>query len=72
MSGRNTCTGGEAVRVSEGHGGIRGTRVVWMGDHDHIATMGFSRMSDRQVGMCEIGAVKNDHTGSVLRSLDTP
>ncbi|KAI9507163.1 microtubule binding protein [Russula earlei] len=52
-------TGGEPVRVGEGHGGIKGARVVWMGDRDRIATTGFSRMSDRQVGVWETGALKN-------------
>lgn len=54
--------GGEAVRVTEGHGGIKGARVVWMGDRDRIATTGFSRMSDRQVGVWELGALKNVKT----------
>ena len=36
--------GGDPVRVGEGHGGIKGARVV---------TTGFSRMSDRQVGVWE-------------------
>ncbi|KAH9956997.1 microtubule binding protein [Russula dissimulans] len=52
-------TGGEAVRVGEGHGGIKGARVVWMGDCDRVATTGFSRMSDRQVGVWETGSLKN-------------
>jgi coronin-1B/1C/6 len=56
------CASGEAVRVTEGHGGIKGARVVWMGDRDRIATMGFSRMSDRQVGVWEIGGLKNVKT----------
>ncbi|KAH9964309.1 microtubule binding protein [Russula compacta] len=51
--------GGEAVRVGEGHGGIKGARVVWMGDRDRIATTGFSRMSDRQVGVWETGGLKS-------------
>jgi coronin-1B/1C/6 len=51
--------GGEAVRVGEGHAGVKGARVVWMGEHDRIATTGFSRMSDRQVGVWEVGALKN-------------
>ena len=54
--------GGEAVRVGEGHGGIKGARVVWMGDRDRIATTGFSRMSDRQVSVWETGALKNVKT----------
>jgi len=52
-------TGGDAVRVGEGHGGIKGARVVWMGEHDKIATTGFSRMSDRQLSIWETGALAN-------------
>ncbi|KAH9040316.1 microtubule binding protein [Lactarius deliciosus] len=54
--------GGDAVRVGEGHGGIKGARVVWLGDRDRIATTGFSRMSDRQVCVWETGALKNVRT----------
>ncbi|ESK81997.1 actin-binding protein [Moniliophthora roreri MCA 2997] len=52
-------TGGEAVRVTDGHGGIKGARVVWMGDLDKIATTGFSKMSERQVGIWETGGLGN-------------
>ncbi|KAF7308156.1 Coronin [Mycena chlorophos] len=52
-------TGGEAVRVTDGHGGIKGSRVVWMGEHDRIATTGFSKMSDRQVAVWETGGLGN-------------
>ncbi|KIL60839.1 hypothetical protein M378DRAFT_167650 [Amanita muscaria Koide BX008] len=51
--------GGDAVRTSDGHGGVKGARVVWMGEHDRIATTGFSRMSDRQVGIWETGGLGN-------------
>jgi len=60
--------GGDAVRVSEGHGGIKPARVVWMGDRDRIATTGFSRMSDRQVGVWETGALKNLKTTTLDQS----
>ncbi|KAL4061949.1 microtubule binding protein [Scleroderma citrinum] len=50
-------TGGDAVRVTDGHGGIKGARVTWMGDTDRIATTGFSKMSDRQVGIWETGGL---------------
>ncbi|KAI0726368.1 microtubule binding protein [Fomitopsis betulina] len=50
---------GEAVRVAEGHGGIKGARVVWMGERDNIATTGFSKMSDRQVAIWETGGLSN-------------
>ncbi|RDB27774.1 Coronin-like protein crn1 [Hypsizygus marmoreus] len=55
-------TGGEAVRIVDSHGGIKGSRVTWMGDHDKIATTGFSKMSDRQVGIWETGGLKNVKT----------
>lgn len=51
--------GGDAVRTVDGHGGIKGARVTWMGDRDRIATTGFSRMSDRQVGIWETGGLGN-------------
>ncbi|KAF7311164.1 Coronin [Mycena kentingensis (nom. inval.)] len=49
--------GGEAVRVTDGHGGIKGSRVVWMGTNDRLATTGFSKMSDRQVGVWDAGSL---------------
>ncbi|RDX40215.1 WD40 repeat-like protein [Lentinus brumalis] len=65
-------TGGDPVRVGEGHSGIKGARVVWMGDKDRIATTGFSKMSDRQVALWETGSLSNvktitiDQTSGVL------
>lgn len=52
-------TGGDPVRVTEGHGGIKGARVVWMGEKDSFATTGFSKMSDRQVGIWDAGSLNN-------------
>ncbi|KAG6909516.1 hypothetical protein DXG01_017073 [Tephrocybe rancida] len=54
--------GSEAVRIVDGHGGIKGSRVAWMGDLDKIATTGFSKMSDRQVGIWETGGLGNVKT----------
>lgn len=34
-----------------GHTGAKNSRVVWMGDHDRIATTGFSKMSERQLAL---------------------
>lgn len=34
--------GTEAVHITDGHGGIKGSRVVWLGDRDRIATTGVS------------------------------
>lgn len=59
--------GSEAVRVTDGHGGIKGSRVVWLGDRDRIATTGFSKMSDRQLSLWETGGLTNLET----ESLDT-
>ena len=61
-------TGAEPVRVTEGYGGIKGTRVVWMGEHDRIATTGFSKMSDRQVSIWETGGLGNVKTLTIDQS----
>ena len=37
-----------------GHAGAKNSRAVWMGEHDRIATTGFSKMSDRQLGLWDI------------------
>ncbi|KAI0924162.1 hypothetical protein AcW1_006353 [Taiwanofungus camphoratus] len=63
---------GEAVRITEGHGGIKGARVVWLGEKDNIATTGFSKMSDRQIAIWETAGLRNvkmstiDQTSGVL------
>ncbi|KAF9267620.1 microtubule binding protein [Marasmius fiardii PR-910] len=52
--------GGEAVSVADGHGGIKGARVLWMGELDRVATTGFSKMSERQIGVWDVsGGLKN-------------
>lgn len=39
--------------VSEGqaHAGAKNQRVVWLGNSDRLATTGFSKLSDRQIGI---------------------
>ena len=54
--------GGEAVRITDGHGGIKGARIAWMGDTGKFATTGFSKMSDRQVSIWEAGGLSNVKT----------
>ncbi|KIW49871.1 hypothetical protein PV05_11511 [Exophiala xenobiotica] len=39
-----------------GHAGAKNSRAVWMGEHDRVATTGFSRMSDRQLALWDIRA----------------
>ncbi|KAG8835250.1 Coronin-like protein crn1 [Serendipita sp. 400] len=60
--------GGDAVRTVEGHGGIKGARVVWMGDTGRIATTGFSKMSDRQLSIWDSGTLANIKTLSIDQS----
>ncbi|KAK0224493.1 hypothetical protein EDD85DRAFT_859442 [Armillaria nabsnona] len=62
-------TGGDAVRAVDGHGGIKGTRVTWMGDLGKIATTGFSKMSERQVGIWDVGqSLANEKTTALDQS----
>ncbi|KZT59066.1 putative CRN1-a coronin [Calocera cornea HHB12733] len=60
--------GGEAVRSADGHPGVKGARVAWMGDMDRFATTGFSRMSDRQVGVWDAGSLKSEKMTTVDQS----
>ncbi|TFK19401.1 microtubule binding protein [Coprinopsis marcescibilis] len=60
--------GSEAVRINDGHSGIKGSRVVWMGDLDRIATTGFSKMSERQAIIWETGGLTNVKTISLDQS----
>lgn len=60
--------GGEPVRVTDGHTGIKGSRVVWMGDKDRIATTGFSKVSDRQLALWETGSLHNITTMNIDQS----
>ncbi|KAF9175238.1 Coronin-like protein crn1 [Mortierella sp. AD011] len=39
------------VLQGDSHSGVKGSRVVWMGNSDRLATTGFSKMSDRQVNI---------------------
>lgn len=42
------------THVVPGHAGAKNSRVTWMGEHDRVATTGFSKMSDRQLGLWDI------------------
>ncbi|WWC57752.1 uncharacterized protein I303_100287 [Kwoniella dejecticola CBS 10117] len=57
--------GTEAVRTTDGHAGVKGSRIVWLGDRDRIATTGFSRMSDRQVSLWDTAGLTNLETTSL-------
>jgi coronin-1B/1C/6 len=60
--------GVDPVRQAEGHGGIKGARITWMGDRDTIATTGFSKMSDRQAAVWDGGSLANLKTISLDQS----
>ena len=54
---------GKAVVEVAGHSGAKNSRAVWMGEHDRIATTGFSKMSDRQLGLWDIRAAREPLNG---------
>jgi coronin-1B/1C/6 len=56
------------VHEYAGHEGAKNSRVVWMGEHNRFATTGFSRMSERQIGLWEPG--RKDPIGG-FTSLDS-
>lgn len=39
-----------------GHSGAKNSRAVWMGEHNRVATTGFSKMSDRQMALWDVGS----------------
>ncbi|TKA81319.1 hypothetical protein B0A49_00318 [Cryomyces minteri] len=51
------------VHEVAGHSGAKNSRAVWMGEHDRVATTGFSRMSDRQLGLWDIRAPREPMGG---------
>ena len=52
--------GGEAVLAQEGHAGVKRARVIWMGGTGKLASIGFSKMSDRQVWISETAGGLNN------------
>ncbi|KAJ7879252.1 hypothetical protein B0H14DRAFT_2709772 [Mycena olivaceomarginata] len=59
--------GGAAVRTAEGHGGIKGARVIFIGP-DRLATTGFSKMSDRQVSLWDTADLRTVKTVTLDQS----
>ncbi|EFQ99553.1 coronin-1C [Nannizzia gypsea CBS 118893] len=58
------------VHEGAGHPGAKNSRAVWMGEHDRIATTGFSRMSDRQMALWDVRAAREPINGfQVLDSI---
>jgi coronin-1B/1C/6 len=44
------------VHTGPGHSGAKNSRVAWMGEQERFATTGFSKMSDRQLGLWDMRA----------------
>ena len=57
------------VHEAAGHSGAKNSRSVWLGEHDRIATTGFSKMSDRQLALWDIRAPREPLNG--FRVLDS-
>ncbi|KAK2756678.1 Coronin-like protein crn1 [Arachnomyces sp. PD_36] len=57
------------VHEGAGHSGAKNSRAVWMGEHDRIASTGFSKMSDRQLALWDIRAPREPLNG--FRVLDS-
>ncbi|KAI9734058.1 MAG: Coronin-like protein crn1 [Claussenomyces sp. TS43310] len=45
----------KAVHEVASHSGAKASRAVWMGEHNRVATTGFSKMSDRQIALWDVG-----------------
>eukprot|EP00835_Amoeboradix_gromovi_P005831 NODE_594_length_6300_cov_0.153201.p2 type:complete len:359 gc:universal NODE_594_length_6300_cov_0.153201:3464-4540(+) len=58
-----TCTA-----TADGHQGAKSSRIQWMGDSDHILTVGFNKQSDRQLFIWD---VKNFNEPIKQLNLDT-
>lgn len=46
------------ISEGPGHSGAKPSRVVWMGQSDRVLTTGFSRLSDRQVGIWDVNDIE--------------
>ncbi|KAF2144269.1 uncharacterized protein K452DRAFT_267531 [Aplosporella prunicola CBS 121167] len=51
------------VHEGAAHHGAKSQRAVWMGENDRIATTGFSKMSDRQLGLWDLRAAREPLNG---------
>ncbi|KAH8086826.1 putative Coronin-like actin binding WD repeat protein, partial [Filobasidium floriforme] len=57
--------GSDPIKQADGHGGIKGSRVVWLGDRERAVTTGFSRMSDRQMILWDTATLKPISTENI-------
>lgn len=48
---------GKIISEGPGHNGAKPSRIIWVGNTDRIITTGFSKLSDRQVGVWDVNAI---------------
>ncbi|CAH6720987.1 coronin-like protein [[Candida] jaroonii] len=48
---------GKIISEGPGHTGAKPARVAWLGNTDRVVTTGFSRLSDRQVGVWDVNDI---------------
>ncbi|KAI8058139.1 hypothetical protein BDF22DRAFT_615648 [Syncephalis plumigaleata] len=58
----------QVIQETDGHQGIKGARVVWLGQHDRLATTGFARSSDRQLALWD---TRNMEKPLKMKSIDS-
>jgi coronin-1B/1C/6 len=58
----------QVIQETDGHQGIKGSRVVWLGEHDRLATTGFARSSDRQLALWD---TRNMEKPLKMKSIDS-
>ncbi|KAI9479711.1 Coronin-like protein crn1 [Coemansia sp. RSA 990] len=56
---------GRVEREASSHGGIKGSRVVWLGAEQRLVTTGFSRSSEREVWLWDSDTLKPISTVNV-------
>lgn len=54
---------GKIISEGPGHTGAKPSRVVWLGNTDRVVTTGFSRLSDRQVGIWDVNDIAKGPIG---------
>jgi coronin-1B/1C/6 len=57
------------AQETAGHSGAKNSRALWLGEHDRIATTGFSKMSDRQLALWDARTPREPISG--FKTLDS-
>lgn len=57
---------GKVLSEGNGHTGAKPSRVAWLGNTDRIVTTGFSKLSDRQVGIWDVTNITDGPIGGFV------